>query len=156
MRREIVLTKELKKYDSKLFVKRDDQGALAVYRKITRSDHFYFDGNTFVYTSDEPHFVCRLTHNWKPEGYPVDWGIEPLMRRITSLDYWRASDIEEKVQRHNEKVDELLKKDRSNIFDEATETFARDVSKIADQYNFSGVDKKQSFKELEKKNIKER
>jgi hypothetical protein len=83
------LTKYAKEYDGDLFFKRDSNGVIHLFRNKRRLKHFTYQTQAYSYTVDDEQHIFSLTIDWKPESRGVEWGIDPVMRKITAMDNWR-------------------------------------------------------------------
>lgn len=87
-----LLTSHLKEYDHDLYAIRESStGTIHVYRKAKRPIHFNYDDVNYVALVENPQFILALTDNWTLKGRPVDWGIDPLLERIRSIDSFNAA-----------------------------------------------------------------
>jgi hypothetical protein len=83
------LNKEVRKYSKDLFVERDGFGVIHLYRKAPKFSFFEYEGSSYANTYTEKQYILSFTKDWKASNQPVDWGIEPFMRRISEIDSWR-------------------------------------------------------------------
>lgn len=105
------ITEEVRKYDRELYCKRNTEGKPCVYRKSQRWEHYDLGfGKTLLYSRPADHYVFALTHNWKPTGYEVDWGLLVISERLKAMDLWKrdvAKDLietYEKDKKSNERA----------------------------------------------------
>jgi hypothetical protein len=106
MCRETTITKALREYKRELYCSRDKFGKRHIYQK-----------SPMKWEPDR--HVCSLTHNWSPNGEPVDWGIEPIKARIKAIDlcadggheFWRE------ILKSYERQEESKERDRKNTIE---------------------------------------
>lgn len=96
------LNKELRSYDRDLYIERDSFGAMHLYRKARRYKVFEYEGCPYAASYDQKQFIMSLTSDWQPGSKPVNWGIEPLMRRINEIDSWRDDTGLDEFQKRRE------------------------------------------------------
>lgn len=83
------INEHLSNYDPALSAERDAQGVIRVFRKAPIMKYFEYKGMRFGALSDQKQHIISLTEDWTMTAKPVEWGIEPLMRKISALDAWR-------------------------------------------------------------------
>lgn len=151
MGREARITSEIKKHDRELYCERNTEGKLCIFRKTLSWVSFVLDdGSTLRALRPTPHFVTALTHNWNIRGESVDWGIEPIMARLRSLDLWKrdiVADIEQQEQRHAEAVE----RDRKNTVESFLSDFRGQFKKTFSDVNTASMEKTDSRKKNEKR-----
>lgn len=109
------LTQVLRHIDSGLYVAEAPSGGYAVYRKPdlnVASDY----GQSCAQINDEwlsSKFVLALTDDWRPGGKPVDWGIEPLVQRLKSMDSWSRDIYREVVKTRKEQEETRARSQRN-------------------------------------------
>lgn len=87
------INKELKMYDESLHAERDISGVIHVYRfKTVLASHFVWNGDTYSYSTLQKDHIFSLTTNFKLGSPAADWGLEPLMRYVRSIDGWGQGD----------------------------------------------------------------
>lgn len=118
------LTRALKRYDRDLYAERaSDCELIGVYRKVVRWETYHLDGSNLVFSRPSSEPVMFLTHNWKINGQPVDWGTEPLMARIRAFDGWNHDSVVEEVIAERES----LAKNRQRAFRNELKARAADM-----------------------------
>lgn len=136
--RELVLNRNLKTHDPKLFAKRMN-GKMYVFRHSAKAEVFEFEGKKITAFRDTPHLVLALTDTWTDLGTPVDWGIEPLMSRIKEIDLWRDDSMLESMNRKRERKEELKRRSMKHEFEaiasEWRSSFARATNDIVVRAN---------------------
>jgi len=81
------LTRVLRSYDRHLYAVKLPNGLVQVRRKAERQEQTAF-GLIDAPTMISDHLILSLTDDWKPNGNPVDRGIEPVMEMIRGMDAW--------------------------------------------------------------------
>lgn len=109
------ITAELRKHDRELYCNSLNETTLAIFRKSSRLETYWLDSETCIHNlRASPHFVCALTDNWQANGLPVEWGLEPIMKRIRENDLWSRDRLADELIESYEKKSESLKRDRIN------------------------------------------
>lgn len=147
--RQWSLTRHLKKYDSKLYCA-PINGVLCVWRKSYCFDCFDFDEQTYHYSKLAPFYIFALTDNWKPNGKPVEWGIEVVMDRIRRIDDWNRDTYKEMID-YNEKQDEAKERGRKSMHEDVAREMKPAFAKAFDEFNLSTVTKTSRRREYEKR-----
>lgn len=125
-----ILTRHIKKIDSKLYCEREHNGMICVYRESHRLENFEYAGQKYQYLKSVPNIIMALTDNWSVRGKPVEWGIEPLMHRLQEIDSWNrgitADDLIDDYEKMQESKDrarmnnhEAWLKDKRSVFKKA-------------------------------------
>lgn len=81
-----LLNRRVKEYDGDLFLRRDGGGKLHLYRKKPIVFWHSYRGQRLGAVVIKEQYIMSLTDNWKQDGVGVDWGTEPLLRRIREID----------------------------------------------------------------------
>lgn len=126
------ITRTIKSKDNKLFCAKNAEGKLCVYREGFRLERYVMDDESTLYFSrPDHHLVMALTDTWNLKGRAVDWGLEPIMARIDSLDLWRRDMVKEielndlkhaaSCERHLKNETEAFLKDFRPQFAKATD-----------------------------------
>lgn len=127
------LNKELKNYDYKLFAIRVQSGMIHVRRKAANVGDSDFDIDS-GHSGPPSYFVCALSDNWSQLGKAVDWGIEPVMDRIKTMDLWSShhnlNDMRARRERDKRDQDRQLQNDFRAIAADMRKDFARSVNDI--------------------------
>ena len=142
MKRAIKITRELKRYDRELYCGENKEGILCVFRR--GYNYLKYDlGNdeTLIAPSFSPHFVFALTDNWRTNGKPKDWGLEPLLARIRALDIWQR-DIVSEILEQNDKDDLSRKRDQANSMESFLYDFRSQFKKTFSNVNTANMSKK--------------
>lgn len=140
-----LLTRHLRGYDRKLYAVRVSNGCIHVYRESTGFYPFEYDGISFLASYSSPNFILALTDDWTIRGRPVEWGVEPLMRRIQEIDCWRDDRIGEKLLQSYSKSEETKQKDLRNKNEAFFADQRSEFKKAFKDINVSHMDMKKGF-----------
>lgn len=123
----------LKDYDTDLFCARDGE-CLHVYRKKPRMQgSFEYEGATYAYTGVENQYIFSMTHNWKFEGRPVEWGMDNIVSHLNFIDSWKNDDYEKFVKLREQKEkwrEESKSNNRRALAADMRKDFARATNDI--------------------------
>ena len=86
------ITEVIRQHDQKLFAHASGERVL-ILRKGDRLAASDYNQSTPDLARLNPQLVLALTHNWKVDGQPVEWGLDPLMRQLQSMDSWADPDM---------------------------------------------------------------
>ena len=150
MSREREISDYVKKYDWKLFCRKNSEGKLCIFR-----EGYYYD--TFALNDQDilsvlrltPHFVFALTHNWKKDGFAVEWGKDKIWERLRKLDLWEKDIVSELEKQEDEHIEALDKKRRNQTEDFLYE-FRDDFKETFKDVNTSNLNKKDLRRQKEK------
>jgi len=132
-------TQELKKHDPCLFAVESAPGAVQVWRKAGKweaSELFPEESGQ----SQPIQFITALTDTWKPDGIPVDRGIEPLMFKIRQMDTWNRGPELEAMRNRREKEKEDKKRQNKNEIMARAADLRKDFAKAVNDINTSSLD----------------
>lgn len=108
-----VITKTIKELDRNLYAQRDGD-KINIYRENTRLGLYEYNGLAFAYSYPNPQYIMSLTDNWNIRGTPVEWGLEPICRRLREIDGWNRKDLEAALIKNHEQAQEGRDRDRRN------------------------------------------
>lgn len=127
--REIRIEQTLKSYDPELFLNKDYKGRLQVMRNgKTYQSHNAGDFEIQVLTPS-PHYIMSLTSDWSPKGEPVDWGLEPLLRRLQEIDDWGSESSFERMLAQNERKNQLKERAMKGLTEDVAKEWRKDFIK---------------------------
>lgn len=112
--RVMSINKALKLHDAELFCKPDENGCLQVYKKTVGYEAINFGDYVVHYSRIIPKSIMALTDTWTVRGNPVDWGIEPIMRKIQEMDTHNRADFLREMEKAFEKKNEDKQKEIVN------------------------------------------
>lgn len=133
------LTQELSKHDRTLYAMRTNIGMVQIWRE---AEHWHaaelLDGET-------PHsrptqFITALTDTWRLDGTPVDHGIEPVMRRIRSMDSWNKTGVLDEMRKNRERAKEDKARQTKNENIARAHDLRKDFAKAVNDINTSSLD----------------
>lgn len=108
------LTRELKRFDSKLYAKKGDGGKVLIMREFIHMKPTRIDTESYVFhPTREDFLIFALTDNWSMQGVPVTWSSLNVIKRLQEIDSW-SHDVLGSVRSHNEKVQASKERDFSN------------------------------------------
>lgn len=151
MSREKTISDYVKRYDEKLFCKKNAEGKLCIFR-----EGYYYD--TFSLNDQDilrvlrltPHFVFALTDNWKKTGRSVDWGKDKIWERLRKIDLWEV-DIVSQLEKQEEKHIEDLDRTRRNMTEDFLYEFRDDFKETFKDVNISNFDMKKDPRRKQEK-----
>lgn len=134
------ITQELSKYDSALFA-RKEQGMMKIFRRTQRIEWLEFEGDTVGFLKEDPYFVCALTHNWTVTGKPVDWGLEPISKKIRESDLWKRDSLADELIASYEKQAESNARHTRNETEAFLSDFRPQFARTFNDVNTAGMAK---------------
>ncbi len=134
------ITRELYQYDPCLFA-RKEQGMIKIFRRTKRVEWHEIDGNSVGFLKEDPHFVCALTHNWSPNGEPVDWGLEPIAKKIRESDLWKRDKLADELIASYEKTAESRDRHTKNETEAFLSEFRPQFARAFNDVNTSNLAK---------------
>lgn len=134
------LTRALKKYDSDLFADRSDD-LIGVYRRTIHWQSYDYLGALLHFSRPSLDPVLFLTDNWKINGRPVEWGIEPIMDRIRELDCWNKDRFYEEFVAERERLSNNKKRAFKNEVKARAADMRKDFAKAVNDINTSSLGK---------------
>lgn len=97
------ITRELRNFDRRLFAHRRADGMIQIIRQADRLEASNYLQDDPELTPLHPQFIIALTDNWNTTGKPVEWGIEPIMNQLKSMDSWRNTRILDQLREKRER-----------------------------------------------------
>lgn len=145
------ITSAVKAHDRELYCERDMEGKLCIFREgHSWENHPLKDGNLLRVLRPVPHLVFALTDSWSIRGRSVDWGIEPIMKRLKAMDLWN-NDIVGILEEQDLKDEESAARDRDNMNESFLYEFRDQFKKTFDGINTSSLAKTDLRKKNEKR-----
>lgn len=128
------LTKDLKRFDSKLYAMRGDNGKILVMREFSHMvPHIVKEGVYIFFPIRSDFMILPLTDNWLMTGNPVPWSNFNVISRLQEIDSWNR-DVVGEVREHNEKVQASKDREFSNnaesFFSEHHKSFQKQFSDV--------------------------
>ncbi len=147
-RRMEQITAALKSHDYKLYCGENKEGTLCVFRKSYTCEVYQIGDNILNYLRPAPHFIFAITDNWKANGIPRDWGIDPIMTRILSIDSWNR-DVAGELVKQYEKDDASKDRDVDNNIEAFAKDYRRTFAKETNHINTANM------KKIDKRRLKD-
>jgi hypothetical protein len=141
MSREIEINRIVQNYDRELVAQRDFKGTMCVWRKANKFEAFEFEGIKYLYARPHLNLVFALTDNWTQKGRPVEWGLEPILNRLKSIDVWRDPDFAENLIAQYEKDAQSQKRQMKNTVESFLIDYRRQFAKTFGDVNTSTLEK---------------
>lgn len=124
-------------YDRELFAQ-FRFGRIDIMRRGFRMVQYDLDGATLLAPVRNDWHVMSLTDNWHNNGKPVEWGIEPILARLASLDLHRRDLAGESI-RAAERRQATNERDLDNNLEAFWKDNRRAWAKNFDQINRSNL-----------------
>jgi hypothetical protein len=140
MMRAHAITRELQLYDPCLFAKKEN-GMMKIFRRTKRLEWLEYEGETVGFLKEDPYFVCALTHNWTVNGVPVDWGLEPISKKIRESDLWKRDKLADELIASYEKQAEASARHTRNETEAFLGEFRSQFAKTFDGVNTANMAK---------------
>lgn len=115
-------------YDKHLFAKRENTGAIHIYRQTLRS-------------ADPIHFVFALTDTWTVHGKPVYWGVDVVVNRLRAHDLWKDETIVDRLMKEQVKQEESAERSRANTTEAFLYEFRSQFARATDEINTGSLAK---------------
>lgn len=141
MSREREINRIIQRYDRDLVAQRDFKGTMCVWRKANRYESFEFDGKKYLFARPDLKLVFALTDNWSQSGRPVDWGLEPILNRLKSIDVWRDPEFAERLIAEYEKDAQSKKRDLHNTVESFLIDYRREFARTFGDVNTANLAK---------------
>lgn len=140
--REIRIEQTLKEHDPELFLNKNYKGELQVMRKSFRMMPYDVNGNTLFVKTPAHHYIMSLTEDWTSKTNPVEWGLEPIARRLREIDDWGAESAFQRMMKQNEKLDEQKRKSFSRLTEDVALEWRKDFKKHTSDILTHSMDQK--------------
>lgn len=151
--REHQITRALQGYDTELYAQKGYEGRIDIFRKVYRYET-HDCGEFFLTRSvEEPYRVFSLTDTWTPWGNPVEWGIEPILARLRSIDLWKR-DVGSETIASNNKIKESKDRSRKNDLEAFLYDNKRVFQRAFNDVNTSSLDKRTDRRYRDEKKLK--
>lgn len=130
------ITQELKLHDSDLFCK-EVNGCLQIWRKISR----WISADIYSGDSFPAQFIFSLTHDWSLSGTPVEWGMEPIMKRVKEMDSWSKQDLLDSMRKKRDRIKDQKEQSIRNDFRARAADLRKDFARATNDINTSTLEK---------------
>lgn len=127
------ITRALKAYDGALYAEKNSNGIIEIFRKSSGL---------------HAHHIFSLTSNWASNGSPVDWGIEPIIKKIKDSDIQKrdiAGELLAQYEKNQERAQAHRKSEAEAMAKDIRVPFSRTVSDI----RVANMNKRKSRRQLE-------
>lgn len=127
------LNRNIKAYDRDLYAVKGANGVVQIMRKTNNTDAFLY-GDSII-ARDQ--LVFALTDSWKLSGRPVEWGIDPILRKLSEMDAWSKERIYEDLVRTRERNEELRRRRNQNELRALAADCRKEFAKATNDINTS-------------------
>jgi len=131
----------LKRYDSDLYADKATDGKVDIYRKCRTYELYNYEGKNLYVSTIKPQWVFALTQDWSMSGYPVDWGIEPILTKLKRMDQWRKEDALTRVRAHNEMIERNKERAFRNDVRARAADLRQDFAKVTNDIRTANMNK---------------
>lgn len=135
------INRHLKLYDKSLYSYRNFHGKVLIMRKADRLEASDYGQDDIDLAELRPQYLFALTTDWNVHSPAVEWGIEPLMQKLKSMDVWRDDQWVKNRRRDNERVNADQKRIRRNELKATAADMRRDFAKATNDINTSTLEK---------------
>lgn len=133
------ITSEVSKYDRRLFAVRGANGMIRILRQADRLEASDFNLSVPDLARLNPQLVLCITDTWRPDGTPVDWGLEPIMAMIRGKDSWSSGYSYQGMCKRREDEEADKKRIRKNELRAAAADARQDFAKATNDINTAGM-----------------
>lgn len=148
------INRHLKSYDYELYAQRNRDDILCIYRRRKREIvAAEWDGFKLLDFIDSPEFVFALTDTWKTNGTPREWGADYVLSRLREMDFWSDPEMFSKMERENDKINEIKRKDFRNETEAALLDNKRALQKSFGDINTANMSMREKRKEKQDKKL---
>lgn len=136
----ISLNKAVRQYDPRLYVKRLSSGMIQVRRKAAKLGDADYDVESAL-SGPPSYFILALTDNWQKNGKATDWGIEPVIARLRSMDLQSTHHSLEEMRVRREQLERDKQRQFSNEIRARAADMRKDFAKAVNDINTSTLEK---------------
>lgn len=145
------ITREIQYHDRDLYCAKDYKGRMSIFRKSFVHEDCWLDDHTVIKSLVfRPQYIMSLTDNWAASGCPVEWGLDPILRRLREIDSHNR-DLMIEIEANHDKA----KASKQRALESETEAFVKDwrreFAKATNDINTSTMEKKDSRRLAERK-----
>lgn len=145
----------VKGYDKELFLDRNQDGVLCVFRHSKRFELVVeTEGYKLMNLKSSREYVFALTDTWGLNGSPRDWGTDDVLDHIKKIDSQSNAKFLEEADALNERVDESRKRAMRNDIEAFFHEERRAFAKATDDILTHSLDKTETKRRLKDKRIK--
>lgn len=144
------LNKHLKGHDKELFCQQNGE-RIDIMRYAHRTQRYEFDGKCLIHVQRVPQWVLSLTDNWYATGIPREWGVEPVIKKLKSMDAWTRTRIVEEAEDLYEEANNQIARNRRSEIESFASDYRSDFKKATEDINLANISKRSIF---EKQGVK--
>lgn len=133
------LNRRLKAYDRSLFAIKASNGMMQIYRRPDRIELCDYVPSYSSEAAIQAQFILALTDSWTLQGSPVEWGIEPVMKMLQSMDSWRDDTQLDQLKKNREQARENKERTLKNELRARAADMRRDFAKATNDINTSNL-----------------
>lgn len=133
------ITQELQKHDKSLFAVKTNL-MTQVWRKAEKwsaSDVDPDEADSFNPTQ----FILALTDNWNLDGTSVEWGLDPIMKRIQEMDLWTKDSYLDGMRKEREKNKAMRDRALKNEMKARAYDMRKEFAQATNEINTSTLEK---------------
>jgi hypothetical protein len=98
------INQEIQRLDRRLMADRRADGTIQIIRQADRMEASDYNLSAPHLASLCPQFVIALTDTWNLHGKAVEWGLEPIVEQLKSMDSWRNDKILSELRAKRERA----------------------------------------------------
>jgi len=140
--RETRIEQTIQAHDHLLFLNKNYKGELQIMRRSFSMVPHDFDGVTVYVRTPTPHYIMSLTEDWTGRTRSVDWGLEPIIRRLKEIDDWGGESAFDRMLKENERRDALKKKSFASLTEDVAREWRKDFKRHTEDILTHSVDRK--------------
>lgn len=86
-----------------------------------------------------PQLILSLTHDWKPSGRPVNWGVEPVLEMLRSMDSWTDPRMFSRMVERRERMEVDSERSKRNEIRARAADMRSDFARATNDINTAGL-----------------
>lgn len=133
------ITQELQKHDRSLYAIKSESGMFQVWRKADKWSAADVDVDESG--SNPTQFILALTDTWTLKGNPVEWGLDPIMRRIQEMDLWTKESFLDNLRKERARSKELRERATKNEMKARAYDMRKEFAQATNEINTSTLEK---------------
>lgn len=112
---------------------------IRILRKGDRLEASDFNQSEPEIADLNPQLILSLTHDWKPSGQPVEWGIEPVLERLRSMDSWTDPSMFTRMVSKRERMESDKARSKSNEIRARASDMRQEFARATNDFNTAGM-----------------
>lgn len=108
------ITREIQMLDRDLYCEKDGRGVHHIMRRGFTQDSYEMNNAVIRFILPMPRHITSLTNNWSVSGHGVDWGLEPIIKKLREIDGHNSKSIVNQLEKQMEHMDQDKKRDMKN------------------------------------------